>query len=159
MDTPDAKPEPFVEGSANAEGAEFAPDGRHATYVSQESGQREIYTRPYPGPGGQQIVSVGGGREPMWAANGEIFYRSPAGDRMFAVPVESGPVPRIGTPAPLFGGQYYIAPTGSPRRQYDVTADGQRMLMLTAAQAGTGRARVVVVERWFDEVTRLMRGK
>ena len=36
----------FVEGKTNAEGAYFSPDRHYVAYLSQESGQREIYIRP-----------------------------------------------------------------------------------------------------------------
>ena len=85
MDQADRKPRSFVEGTLAAEGADFSSDMRYVAYLSPESGRREIYIRPYPGPGGLATVSVGGGREPIWSANGEVFYRSLAGDRMFAV--------------------------------------------------------------------------
>jgi serine/threonine-protein kinase len=153
MDRPDAQPESFIKGEFSAEGADFSRDGRHAAYLSQESGQREIYVRPYPGPGRQQIVSVGGGREPAWSPNGEIFFRSLAGDRMFAAPASNSPDLRIGTPVTLFEGRYYVAPTGSPRRQYDVTPDGQRLIMLTPGNTASG-PRAVVVENWFEELKR-----
>ena len=80
------QPEVFLEGDFNSEGANFSPDGRHVAYLSQETGSREIYIRPHQGTGGQVTVSVGGGAEPIWAKNGELFYRSLYGERMFAVP-------------------------------------------------------------------------
>jgi Tol biopolymer transport system component len=157
MDRADAKPQVFIAGEFSAEGADFSRDGRHAVYLSPESGQREIYIRPYPGPGRQEPVSVGGGREPAWALNGDVFYRNLAGDRMFVVPVEIDPTLKIGTPVQLFEGSYYIAPSGSPRRQYDVTADGQRILMLTpGTSVGARGRRVVVVQNWFEELGHLM---
>ncbi len=130
-------------------------DGRFVSYLSNETGQREIYIRPYPGPGGQVTVSVGGGREPIWARNGELFYRSLTGERMFAVSVTTEPALTVGTPVQLFQGPYYVAPTGSPRPQYDVTADGKRFLMLapgSGADSTQSQSRVVVVENWFEEV-------
>ena len=135
MDRTDAKPEMFLEGGA--EGADFSRDGRYVVFLSPQTGQREIYIRPYPGPGGQVTVSVGGGRERCWARNGEVFYRSPNGERMFAVSVATEPALRVGAPVQLFQGRYYIAPTGSPRPQYDVTADGKRFLMLASESART----------------------
>jgi hypothetical protein len=42
-------------------------------------------------------VSVGGGREPVWAENGDQFYRSLTRDRMFAVSVMTAPTLKIGT--------------------------------------------------------------
>jgi len=51
-------------------------------------------------------------------------------------------------PMQLFQGPYYVSPTGSPRAQYDVTADGRRFLMLapSGADAPFARRRIVVVE-------------
>jgi hypothetical protein len=99
-------------------------------------------------------VSVGGGEEPVWAANGDLFYRSLEGDRMFRVSVTTMPALKVGPPEELFQTPFYTSPTGSPRAQYDVTADGQRLLMLTTEV--TGRPRVTVVQHWTDELRRLV---
>ena len=71
----EANPEPqgFLERAQSEEGGVFSSDRRYVAYQSNETGQREIYIQPYPGPGGQETVSVGGGREPVWATNGEWF--------------------------------------------------------------------------------------
>jgi serine/threonine-protein kinase len=157
MDRAESKPQVFFKGDFNAESAAFSRDGRYVAFLAQETGQREVYIRPYPGPGGQQTVSVGGGREPVWAANGELFYRSLTGEQMFVVSVTTVPTLKVGTPVQVFRGPYYISPTGSPRAQYDVTADGQRFLML-APSPGTdtsvARSHFVVVENWFEELKR-----
>ena len=49
MDRPDPRPEVFLEEDYSAEGASFSPDGRHVVFLSEATGQREIYIRPYPG--------------------------------------------------------------------------------------------------------------
>ncbi len=125
-----------------------------SVYLSMDTGAREIYVRPYPGPGGRVTVSVNGGVEPRWAPNGEVFYRNAAGNRMFSVSTTTTPTLTVGKPILLFEGSYYVSPTGSPRAQYDVTADGKRFLMLASAPAGAagGRARFVVVQNWFTEL-------
>jgi eukaryotic-like serine/threonine-protein kinase len=129
----------------------FSPDGRWVAYRSAESGRNEIYVTPYPGPGGKVPVSTDGGDEPIWARNGEIFYRS--GNRMMAVPVETSPALRIGRPQLLFESAY--VPTGpSGRANYDVAADGQRLLMIsTDSTAGSSpRQQIRVVLNWFEEL-------
>jgi serine/threonine-protein kinase len=159
LDRIDAKPEVFLEGDFNAEGANFSPDGHYVAYLSQETGQREIYIRPRQGTGGQVTVSVGGGREPMWAKNGEVFYRNLSGDRMFAVPVAIEPTLKVGTPVQLFQGPFYTPGSGSPRPQYDVAANGQRLLMLTTRSSTDSlpaRPRIVIVQDWFGELRRLV---
>lgn len=54
----------------------LAPDGRWLAYVSNESGQNEVYLRSFPGMAGKRQVSIEGGRFPLWSPNGrELFYR------------------------------------------------------------------------------------
>jgi eukaryotic-like serine/threonine-protein kinase len=152
-DDPTPKPAPLVQGKFPAEDAVFSPDGRYVAYLSAESGEREIYVRAFPGPGPQVPVSVGGGREPVWGRTGEIFYRSLTGDRMMAVNVTTTPALTIGPPRRLFDGNYFIeSATGSPRPQYDVTADGRRFVMLQVDRASA--AEIVVVQNWFEELRR-----
>jgi serine/threonine-protein kinase len=157
VQTPDRSPQPFIDVKAvQAEGADFARDGRHVVYLATDTGQREVYVRPFPEAGGASPVSVSGGREPRWAANGEIFYRSLDGTRMFSAKAATTPSLKISVPEERFKGEYYVAPTGSPRPQYDVTADGQRFVMLvpTAASEDDRRTRIVVVQHWIDELRR-----
>ena len=55
----------------------FSPNGRWLAYVSDESGQDEVYVRPYPGPGQEHTISTAGGEEPVWSPDGrELFFRS-----------------------------------------------------------------------------------
>jgi hypothetical protein len=159
MDAADPKPKVFFKGDFNAEGAHFSRDERYVAYLAEETSQREVYIRPYRKPGGEVTVSVGGGREPVWAANGDVFYRNQTGERMFAVSVTTEPTLEVGKPLELFQGPYYVSPTGSPRPQYDVTADGQRFLMLEPAPGTSGsvpRPRMVVVQNWTEELKRLV---
>ena len=154
MERPDATPVVFLPGSGNKESAAFSSDGEYVSYLSGESGQREIYVRPYRKPGVRVTASAGGGREPVWARNGELFYRSLGGEQMFSVRVKTTPTLSVGAPVPLFRGHYYIAPSGSPRAQYDVTADGKQLLMIapSAAAGSTSQQRIVVVQHWPEEV-------
>ena len=152
MDGATAEPAVFLEREFSTLGAVFSPDGRYVAYHSQETGQGEIYIRPYPGPGGQQTASVGGGQQPVWAANGELFYRDLTGERMLLVAVTTEPSLVVGTPRQLFQGRFYnLLPGGSPRPQYDVTADGQRFLMVEAGTAES-RPQINVVLNWTQEL-------
>lgn len=56
----DRKPRPIVNTKANEWGGTFSPDGRWITYVSNESGQDEIYLAPFDGSGARQQVSTSG---------------------------------------------------------------------------------------------------
>ena len=69
----------------------ISPDGRWLAYEANDSGQAEIYVRPFPEVnGGHWQVSTGGGTRPLWARSGqELFYLGPSGALM-RVGVERG---------------------------------------------------------------------
>ena len=62
-----------------------SPDGRWLAYVSDESGQPEIYVAPFPEVQGKTAISTGGGTRPFWRADGqELFYLGADGSVMAA---------------------------------------------------------------------------
>ena len=130
----------------------FSPDGRWLAYVSDESGEEEVYVTRYPGPAGSQLVSVNGGREPVWSRDGrELFYRR--GDLLMVVPVESTDSVLITRPPQeLFKGPYSLGDAGGIR--YDVAPDGQRFVMLQLPEAASSQINVDL--HWFEELKRLM---
>ena len=151
---PNATPQPLVQRDFHAESAVFSPDGRYVAYLLAETGTREVYIKPFFGPGVQEPVSVGGAREPVWGRNGELFYRSADGSRVMAVKVATSPALSVGTPTELFTGSFFVTGRGgSPRPQFDVTADGQQLFLLQLDSAV--RAQIVVVQNWFEELRRL----
>ncbi len=132
----------------------FSPDGEWMAYSSDESGQREVYVQPYPGPGGKWQISTNGGHEPVWnPEGGELFYRSGSSMMAVALDMESGFT--AGTPQILFEGPY--VPTAFSFPFYDVSADGQRFLMLAPVASQTGGAtQIHVVLNWTEELKRLV---
>jgi Tol biopolymer transport system component len=64
----------------------LSPDGRWLAYASDETGQQEVYVRPFPETeGGKWQVSTDGGRSPLWAHSGrELFYLNGAGEMVAA---------------------------------------------------------------------------
>lgn len=118
------------------------------------SGGREIHIRAFPGPSGSTTASVGGGIEPAWAANGELFYRRPDGYAMMVVDVSTEPELTVGRPEELFRGNFTGSMAGSQSR-YSVTPDGQRFLM-SSAQVASGEAparrKVIIIQNWVEEL-------
>jgi hypothetical protein len=67
----------FLNSSFTEVNPAFSPDGRWLAYTSNDTGNMEIYVRPFPGPGGKWQVSSGGGVFPIWSRNGkELFFRT-----------------------------------------------------------------------------------
>ena len=137
----------------------ISPDGRWLAYQANDSGQFEIYVRPYPEvSSGLWQVSTGGGNRPLWAPTGtELFYLSPSGALM-RVGVERGPTWVAGTPTKLLNEGYFTVPSGNPGRTYDISPDGHRFLMITAGGGSNQAAapQIVVVQNWFGELKRLV---
>ncbi|HUE87143.1 MAG TPA: hypothetical protein VMO26_13795 [Vicinamibacterales bacterium] len=78
----------FLRTPFNESAPRFSPDGRWVAYTSDKTGQSEVYVRPFRDPGTEEIVSAGGGREPVWAHNGsELYFRS--GSQMLAARIET----------------------------------------------------------------------
>jgi len=140
---------PFTETSPT-----FSPDGRWLAYASDESGRPEVYVQPYPGPGGKWQISTDGGTEPLWNRNGrELFYRS--GSKMMAVETTTQPSFAAGKPRVLFEGQYLASVFPSSGGAYDVSADGQRFLMVKETEAASrSTAQIHVVLNWVEELKR-----
>jgi hypothetical protein len=113
--------------------------------------------QPYPGPGGKWQISADGGMEPVWNPNGrELFYRS--GRKMMAVEIATKPGFAAGKPRVLFEGDYLPTPLAFPN--YDVSADGQRFLMLKPSeQEAAAQTQIIVVLNWFEELKRVVPGK
>ena len=143
----DRKAQSFLE---SATAPEISPDGRWLAYVSQESGHREVYVQPYPGPGGKYQISTEGGTEPLWNPNGrELFYRN--ADKMMAVDIYTQPSFAAAKPRQLFQGNYVLNYFAGPF--YDVSRDGERFLMLQPVEQGQAEpSQINVVLNWFEEL-------
>jgi hypothetical protein len=159
----DRRPHPLVEGSFNAGHAEVSPDGQWLAYSSNQSGRNEVYAQGYGREGPRQQISIGGGHSPIWRRDGtELVYLRPASFgsaavSVMAVPITRGPRLTLGTPKRLFEGAYQ---RGAIIRNYDVTSDGQRFLMVREKERILPKlAEMVLVQNWFEELKRLVPGK
>jgi hypothetical protein len=156
---PLAKPDalqPVVETPAmeGGSGAALSPDGRWLAYASDQTGQHEIWIRPYPGPGAPSRISPSGGVEPVWARSGrELYYLE--GNRLMMVAVSADDRRNFTPPKVLLDNDYFW---GVQPPSYDVARDG-RFLMIKNADTPVQRStspRIVVVHNWFEELKRLM---
>ncbi len=108
-----------------------SPDGRWIAYTSNESGRDEVYVRPFPDiQSGRWQVSAGGGREPLWAFDGQqLYYRS--GNAIFEVDVITQGAFVASAPQVLVEGTYVA---GDYLPSYDVSPDGDRFLLMKDLQ-------------------------
>lgn len=152
---------PFADIKGSAGSAKFSPDGRWLAYCSNETKRPQVYVEAFPGPGPKIQVSNDGGTDPVWKrTGGELYFRN--GDKMMAVVVSTTPTFTAQHPRTLWEGRYShgmstsCGPPGATSSNYDVTADGQRFLMIKDVAPDTAVSKqIVVVLGWADEVNRL----
>jgi len=139
----DHKPRPLVVAPFNQQGARLSPDGKWLAYVSDESGQSEIFVQAMNDPTVRAQVSSEGGENPRWARSSkELFYTSKS--RMMSVKLAPGSGLHPGKPTMLFEDKKQYG-------GYDVAADG-RFVVAREADSTGGDAHFNIVLHWFDEL-------
>ena len=151
----DSVPVPVAVSEFTERSPALSPDGRWVAYVSDESGQNEIYVRPFPdADSGLRLVSTAGGAEPVWAHDGrELFYRNGA-DSLVAVQVRTDSVFGWDSQVVLFSMAEYQR--GNTHPIYDVNPDDQRFVMLRMGNEGAASAEAYLVMNWFEELRQRM---
>jgi eukaryotic-like serine/threonine-protein kinase len=149
----DRKPRPLLQGRFNEFQAALSPNGHWLAYVSNESGRDEIYVRLFPGAEGRWPISTDGGYQPVWARNGrELFYLS--GGRMMAVSVTSDGTFTARKPMGLFEAKGLL-----DMPSYDVTPDGEFLMIESGESDSSPPTRINVVLNWLQEVRQRVAGK
>jgi len=144
----DGSSRPFLHTDANERTGRFSPDGRWLAYVSDETGEYQVYVVEYPGKGRKIAISIDGGLSPIWSADGtELFFRN--GGKLMAATITREPEMEFAPPVELFEGPYTLDLMGHQR--WDVSPDGERFLMVE----NSDDFRIVIVQNWFEELERL----
>jgi len=145
----DHKPHLLVGGPYDQNFGAISPDGRWVSYRSNESGKNEIYVQSLANATMKVQVSREGGSNAQWARSGrELFFRQ--GEKMFATPIDAGPVLRVGKPALLFEDRtrWY---------DYSIAPDGRRFLVVMDVEQPSAAANHVnVVLSWFEDLKQRM---
>ena len=146
---PDGEDELLLRTPANERAGMLAPDNRAYAYVSDESGEDQVYLRLYPDVGQAWPLSGPGASEPAWSRDGsEVFFIE--GSHMMAITVDYANGVRTGTAEQLFAvGVYERDPFGNT--MYDVAADGQFLM----GRVGTGASIWRRIQNWGTDLERL----
>lgn len=136
----DRKPFPVVQ--SNAGEPHFSFDAKWLAYDSDESGTWQTYVTSFPVADQKRQISTSGGNQPRWRQDGkELYYLDPDG-KLMAVDITAGAKIDSGIPRELFDTELNVSRTID---QYDVTADGQRFLVLKPVSETTPTPITVVV--------------
>ncbi len=133
----------------------FSPDGRWVAYMSNttiSNSSSEVLVQPFPPTGATYQISTNGGRTPLWSRDGrQLFYHEPGANRIFVVDVRTAPGFTFGRPTqlPVQGTIHPIS-----QRNYDVTPDGQLLVVVPAGQGEAHRPnqQFNVVLNWTEEL-------
>jgi len=140
---------PFYENNAV-----FSPDGRWLAFLSNESGEAQIYVQALDRgndslrvTGERFLISPQGAQCLRWRKDGkELFYLGSEG-RVYSVPlvIGSGRV-RAGQPEPLFTIDAQARATIHSAPSFDVSADGSRFVIPSMTPGDS--AALVVLQDW-----------
>jgi Tol biopolymer transport system component len=125
-------PSPLIQTDADERNAQISPDGKWIAYIANTSGREEVYVQPFPTGGTAIQVSVNGGAQLRWRADGrELFYLMLDSRQLVAVPVSVGGDGGLvlGAGAQLFAMNVGHVLNAGPTPEYVPSADGQRFLI------------------------------
>ncbi len=148
LDAKDSTPEAFLATPFNESGPHLSPDGKWLLYASNESGEGEVYVRPFLRPGAKVKLSAGRGGAPRWSPDGkEVFYRED--QKMFVVSLSvQGDSLQAANPRLLFE-----VPAIMYNGPLSVAADASRFLFIRpSGELGTQLQSPTVVVNWFEEL-------
>jgi len=147
-----------VEGAVSA--GVVSPDMRWLAYVTDETGELEVYVRSFRGSGTVVRASTAGGAAPRWRRDGRaLFYERPDGT-IEQVAVAAGLTLELGTPAPLFRAPRWSARLFADQEDgvqvattYDVSPDGQRFLVRQRAEESPAAVLLVNWQSLLDRAS------
>ena len=162
LDDPERRQRPLLAQPAAYEfGPEVSPDGKWLAYHSNESGEFEVYVRPFPNVNdGRWQISPRGGSRAAWARHGRELFFLDADGYLSSAQIQAGGGSFSAAPASrILQTKYYRGSTalGLDLRSYDVAPDGQRFLMIKEpAGVADVLPSIVVTLNWITELaTRL----
>jgi Tol biopolymer transport system component len=129
--------------------SQFSPDGRWLAYMSNETGDWQIYVQPYPATGARYQITKRGGRFPVWSTDSrQLIYEDDS--RLYSTNVHTDSGFTFSEPValPIAGFTQTLI-----RRNYDLMPDGKHFLMVFRAPT----VQVEVVQNWFEELTRRLK--
>jgi serine/threonine-protein kinase len=143
----------FLDGPDDEAQPAISPDGQWIAFVTDESGQHEVYVADFPDHGERIRVSAQGGLAPVWGPDGrDVYFQTRDGhtSAIVATRIHTGGELRADPPDVLFEGTFDVfAPIG---RQYDVLPDGSGFVVVGGATSDTPRDRLTTILNWTAEL-------
>jgi len=145
----DTLPAPLLDSPFNESQPAISPDGRWLAYVSDESGELQVYARPFPDVNASRVqVTSRPARDPAWTRRGELIYLAVSAE-INALDAEIAAVDVIDGPSFSFGEERVLF-SDATLTYWDVSDDGDRFAVVRARRR-LWRS-VVLVDNWFTEL-------
>jgi len=134
--------EEVVGGGGHQGGGRVSPDGRWVSFLSNRSGQMDVYIQPLGGTDPRAIpVSTGGGRNAFWGPEGKrLFFQVQETLRVVDINATEDRL-EISTPRPF-------CPEVRVAESFDATTDGERLLVRVGETEAQPVNRIQVIENW-----------
>jgi Tol biopolymer transport system component len=128
----------------------LSPNNRWIAYKSDQSGQDEIWVRPFPEVGqGSRQVSFDLGVEPVWSPSGnELFFRSRPG--VTSVTVSTDENFSTGELRSMFSNG--VSMINDAHRAYSYDAHSDRFLMIRTVRQEERTAELILVQNFMELV-------
>ena len=151
----DKRIETFLQTNFVEAQARVSPNGRWVAYISNETGPFEVYVQTFPIAGDKLAVSVGGGSQPQWRADGrELYFYAPS-RKLMAVEVSSdSPTFKVGVARPLFDIRSLgrgIEQTFPGNGYYTPARNGKRFLVSSLPETPE-RQQINVILNWTADL-------
>jgi Tol biopolymer transport system component len=126
----------------------FSPDGKWLAYVSEESGQPQLYVAKFPGGRGKQQISTDGALRGFWRHDGDEILYVTRERKLVGLPVvDRGDRLEIGKSYPLFANNIIVN-----HDSMAISKDGQKFLMAIPVEEQAGP--VTLVTNWSATMER-----
>jgi Tol biopolymer transport system component len=146
----DRTPRRFLSNGARLLDGRIAPGGNFIAYMSNESGEWQVYLKRFPSGEGKWQVSIAGGQWPRWNGRGDRLCYMQGGDVM-EVEVSGQVSPTLSTPRKLFTAGPGLPGGFNIVTGCDVSADGERFLLLQDVNPAAHPQGVTVIQNWAAE--------
>jgi Tol biopolymer transport system component len=142
-----AEPQAILSGPHAESQPALSPDGRWLAYTSDETGYPRVYLTRFPSGQGKWQVLDQECNSPRWSPDGTRLYFVGPEVGVYEVEINAETRVLLTTPRKVVDGPKQGI---DPFVGVDVTADGERLIVVTSAR-GPHRQAIGVVENWYAE--------
>jgi eukaryotic-like serine/threonine-protein kinase len=132
----------------------FSPDGRWLAYMSDESGERQIYVEAFPKTDARKYqISREPSDFPIWSPDGnEVFYYQTVANKLVSVRIQKEPF-AFSDPVPL-SFDMTIQSSSQNFRRFDVLPNGKQFVIIAPGNSNASRPtqEIDVVLNWSTEL-------